>query len=54
MAIYRPQLFIGNCVGPLGAHRIGVKKVKGNNSGGELWLNLSTGEKIESGGLSWD
>ena len=51
---YIPPTTIGNCVGPLGAHRIGVKKVKGNNSGGELWLNLSTGEKIESGGLSWD
>ena len=49
-----PPTTIGNCVGSLGAHRIGVKKVKGNNSGGELWLNLSTGEKIESGGLSWD
>jgi len=51
---YIPPTTIGNCVGPLGAHRIGVKKVKGNNSGGELWLNLSTGEKIESGGLSWN
>ena len=51
---YIPPTTIGNCVGPLGAHRIGVKKVKGNNSGGELWLNLSTGEKIQSGGLSWD
>lgn len=51
---YIPPTIIGNCIGPLGAHRIGVKKVKGNNSGGELWLNLSTGEKIESGGLSWN
>ena len=51
---YVPPTTIGNCVGPLGAHRIGVRKVKGNNSGGELWLNLSTGEKIQSGGLSWD
>ena len=51
---YIPPTTIGNCVGPLGAHRIGVKKVKGNNSGGELWLNLSTGEKIQSGGLTWD
>ena len=25
-----------------------------NNTGGELWLNLSTGEKIQNGGLSWD
>ncbi len=51
---YIPPTTIGNCIGPLGAHRIGVKKVKGNNTGGELWLNLSTGEKIQSGGLSWD
>ncbi len=51
---YIPPTIIGNCIGPLGAHRIGVKKVKGNNSGGELWLNLSTGEKVQSGGLSWD
>ena len=51
---YIPPTTIGNCIGPLGPHRIGVRKVKGNNSGGELWLNLSTGEKIESGGLSWD
>ena len=51
---YIPPTTIGNCIGPLGAHRIGVRKIKGNNSGGELWLNLSTGEKIESGGLSWD
>ncbi len=51
---YIPPTTIGNCIGPLGPHRIGVRKVRGNNSGGELWLNLSTGEKIESGGLSWD
>tara|TARA_B100000212_G_scaffold33183_1_gene21563 strand:+ start:106 stop:630 length:525 start_codon:yes stop_codon:yes gene_type:complete len=51
---YIPPTTIGNCIGPLGAHRIGVRKVKGNNSGGELWLNLGTGEKIESGGLSWN
>jgi len=51
---YIPPTTIGNCIGPLGPHRIGVRKVKGKNSGGELWLNLSTGEKIESGGLSWD
>ena len=49
-----PPTIIGNCIGPLGAHRIGVIKVKGNNVGGELWLNLSTGEKIQNGGLSWD
>ena len=51
---YIPSTIIGNCIGPLGAHRIGVRKVKGKNSGGELWLNLSTGEKIESGGISWE
>ena len=51
---YIPPTIIGNCIGPLGAHRIGVKKIKGNNAGGELWLNLSTGEKIKNGGLSWD
>ena len=49
-----PPKIIGNCIGPLGAHRIGVIKVKGNNEGGELWLNLSTGEKIQNGGLSWE
>jgi prepilin-type N-terminal cleavage/methylation domain-containing protein len=51
---YIPPTIIGNCIGPLGPHRIGVRKIKGSNSGGELWLNLSTGEKIQSGGLSWD
>ena len=51
---YIPPTTIGNCIGPLGAHRIGVKKVKGNNSGGELWINLRTGEKIQNGGLSWN
>jgi len=51
---YIPPTIIGNCIGPLGAHRIGVKKIRGNNAGGELWLNLSTGEKIKNGGLSWD
>ena len=49
-----PPTIIGNCIGPLGAHRIGVIKIKGNNAGGELWLNLSTGEKIQNGGLTWD
>ena len=53
MAIFLPQL-LKTVLAPLGAHRIGVKKVKGNNLGGELWLNLSTGEKIQNGGLSWD
>jgi len=49
-----PPTILGNCIGPLGPHRIGVKKIKGNNTGGELWLNLETGEKIEKGGLSWN
>ena len=48
-----PPTILGNCIGPLGPHRIGVEKVKGQNTGGELWLNLDTGEKLESGGLSW-
>ena len=49
-----PPTILGNCIGPLGAHRIGVKKVKGKNIDGELWINLDTGQKIEKGGLSWD
>ena len=49
-----PPTILGNCVGPLGPHRIGVKKMKGKNYNGELWINLDTGEKIEKGGLSWD
>ena len=53
MATSRPQLF-NNCVVPLGAHRIGARKVRGNNSGGELWFNLSTGKKIQSGSLLSD
>ena len=48
-----PPTILGNCIGPLGAHRIGVRKMKGRNIGGELWLNLDTGEQIESGGLKW-
>ncbi len=44
---------IGNCLGPLGSNRIGVKKVKGEHVGGELWMDLDTGEKTESGGLTW-
>ena len=51
---YIPPTILGNCIGPLGPHRIGVKKVKGSNVNGELWINLNTGEKIEKGGLSWD
>ena len=51
---YIPPTILGNCLGPLGPHRIGVKKVKGRNINGELWINLDTGEKIEKGGLSWN
>ena len=49
-----PPTILGNCIGPLGPHRIGVKKIKGSNIDGELWINLDTGEKIERGGLSWN
>tara|TARA_Y100001968_G_scaffold130699_1_gene119282 strand:- start:6 stop:452 length:447 start_codon:yes stop_codon:yes gene_type:complete len=49
-----PPTVLGNCIGPLGPHRIGVKKVKGNNTNGELWINLESGQKIEKGGLSWN
>ena len=49
-----PSTILGNCIGPLGPHRIGVKKIKGSNVNGELWINLDTGEKIEKGGLAWD
>ena len=51
---YIPPTILGNCIGPLGPHRIGVKKVKGRNINGELWINLDTGDKIEKGGLSWN
>ena len=49
-----PPTILGNCIGPLGAHRLGVRKIKGKNKNGELWINLSTGEKIEKGNLNWD
>ena len=49
-----PPTILGNCIGPLGPHRVGVKKVKGSNKNGELWINLNTGMKIEKGGLSWN
>ena len=45
---------IGNCFGPLGAHQIGVRKFNGTGIGGELWLELNTGKKTESGGIKWD
>ena len=48
-----PSTILGNCIGPIGPHSIGVKKVKGNHINGELWINLDTGEKIEKGGLTW-
>jgi prepilin-type N-terminal cleavage/methylation domain-containing protein len=49
-----PPTILGNCIGPLGAHRLGVRKIKGKNKNGELWINLSTGERTEKGQLKWD
>ena len=49
-----PPTTLGNCIGPLGPHKIGVIKIKGNNKNGEIWINLKTGEKIEKGNLKWD
>ena len=49
-----PPTTLGNCLGPLGPHRLGVKKIKGENKNGEIWINLSTGEKIEKGNLKWN
>ena len=49
-----PPTTLGNCIGPLGPHRLGVRKIKGKNKNGEIWINLSTGEKIEKGNLKWD
>ena len=49
-----PPTTIGNCIGPLGPHRLGVRKIKGKDKDGEIWINLSTGEKIEKGNLKWD
>ena len=49
-----PSTILGNCIGPLGPHRIGVKKVKGSKIIGELSINLYSGEKLEKGGLSWN
>ena len=51
---YVPPTTLGNCIGPLGPHRLGVRKIKGKNKNGELWINLSTGEKLEKGNLKWD
>ena len=49
-----PPTTLGNCIGTLGPHRLGVRKIKGENKNGELWINLRTGEKIEKGNLNWD
>ncbi len=49
-----PPTTLGNCIGPLGPHRLGVRKIKGKNKNGELWINLSNGEKTEKGNLEWD
>ena len=49
-----PPTTLGNCIGPLGPHRLGVRKVKGTNKNGELWINLSTGERTEKGQLTWN
>ena len=49
-----PPTILGNCIGPLGPHRIGVIKKKGRNINGELWINLDTGQKTEKGGLTWN
>ena len=49
-----PPTTLGNCIGPLGPHRLGVRKIKGKNKNGEIWINLSTGEKTEKGNLKWN
>ena len=49
-----PPTTLGNCIGPLGPHRLGVIKIKGKNKNGELWINLSTGERTEKGQLKWN
>ena len=49
-----PPTILGNCIGPLGPHILWVKKIKGENRNGELWINLSTGERTEKGELKWD
>ena len=49
-----PPTTLGNCIGPLGPHRLGVRKIKGKHINGEIWINLLTGEKIEQGNLKWD
>ena len=49
-----PPTTLGNCIGPLGPHRLGVRKIKGKNKNGEIWINLSSGEKTEKGNLKWN
>ena len=49
-----PPTTLGNCIGPLGAHRLGVRKIRGQNKNGELWINLITGERTQKGLLEWD
>ena len=49
-----PPTKLGNCIGPLGPHRLGVRKIKGKNKNGELWINLITGEKTAKGNLKWN
>ena len=34
-----PPTTLGNCIGPLGPHRLGVRKIKGKNKNGEIWIN---------------
>ncbi len=51
---YIPPTNLGDCIGPLGPHILGVKKEKGRNANGELWINLDTGQKIERNGLTWN
>ena len=49
-----PPTTLGNCIGPLGPHRLGVRKIKGKNKNGELWINLGTVEMTAKGNLKWD
>ena len=49
-----PPTILGNCIGPLAPHRIGVIKRKGRNINGELWIDLNTGQKFKKGGLKWN
>ena len=51
---YIPPTTIGNCIGPLGAHRIGVKKVKCNKCRWRALAKFKYWRRIQNGGLSWD